>query len=76
MLSLGIMLLFTTIGFTILVYRTQISSEIQAGCDSTIGFYNDIDEIYVQGSKLLCSAECPCEGTSGVVNQYGATTLL
>ena len=70
-------MLFSTLGIGILLYRGDINKIITDGCESTTGFFNDIDEIYEGGSNLMCTEECPCHGTTGEVTApYGALTLL
>lgn len=75
-MSLFALLYFSTIGFAILIIRSNIEETISEGCLSTSGVYNDLDEIYVKGSELLCSEKCPCYGVGQNKSLYGAMTLL
>lgn len=58
--SLCFALVFSTLAIGILVFKGNVGQTITDGCMSTQGLYNDLDEIYVAGSQLLCSKECPC----------------
>ena len=75
-MSLLILLLFSSISFVFLVARGHISKSIEEGCATDTGFYSEIENIYTQGSKILCTTVCPCTGSVGVTDPYGANTLL
>lgn len=50
LISLFIMLLFSTLAIGILVMKANMRQTILDGCMSTQGMYNDLDEIYTTGS--------------------------
>jgi hypothetical protein len=71
-----VLLLFTSISFVLLTARGHIGGNIANGCATNDGFFADIDNIYIEGSKILCTTACPCMGSVGVTDPYGANTLL
>jgi hypothetical protein len=49
MLSLLMFLFFSSLGFGLLIYKNTAASDIAFGCSQDYGFWNDIEELYVQG---------------------------
>jgi hypothetical protein len=59
-LSLIIFLLFGAVGSSFLILSSKITSDFAKECSSNTGMAYAIDQIYRDGSALMCSEKCPC----------------
>ena len=75
-MSLALMLVFSALGFSLLISRAHVGENIVEGCTTGKGMFYEIDEIYQAGEDLLCTEKCPCTGEIGETDDYGASNLI
>ena len=58
--SLIMSLTFAAVGLSFYVLHNNIQSDFAKECNSKTGIAYTIDQIYEQGTGILCSEQCPC----------------
>lgn len=75
-MSLTIFLVFSAAGIGLLLTRSRLGPNITDACRNGKGIFYEIDQLYIDSAKLLCTTECPCTGDVGVTNPLGSNEIL
>jgi hypothetical protein len=61
--SLLMFLVFGAIGSSMVILSNNITSDFDKECVANTGIAYSIDQIYSEGSNIMCSKKCPCDIT-------------
>jgi len=58
--NLILMVAFVSVGMSIIILQARVISDFSKECATSTGKAHQIDNMYKQGSQLLCTDLCPC----------------
>ena len=63
-MSLVIMMTFICMGIGAVVVKGTLRDQLTTGCSQDHGIIHYMDEIYAEGSEIICSSSCTCDANS------------